>query len=1284
MLDRSDSNSISAQDQSPSLDSAIEQCVLELEKSVHPDINALIERFPEWKEEITEFLENWGGMERFAALVGDREPVDPSELPDDERRFGDYELLEKIGIGGMGVIYKARQVSLDRIVALKMILRVRHNRERFRMEAESAASLSHPNIVSIYEIGEHEKGRPFFSMQLIEGCDLKEYLSEHPISSTEAARITETVARAVHYAHQRGILHRDLKPANVLMDANGQPHITDFGLAKPIERDTELTRTGMIMGTPGYMSPEQASGKVKNLTIATDVYGLGAILYSLLTGDAPFTGDSSLELLRRVVDERPTSPRARKPGLERDIETVCMKCLEKSPERRYASPQLLADDLSRFLNNQPVKARPVSTPERIWRWCGRNPAIATLTGAVAALLIATTITAVSLAISERNSRLLSQENSRREAGLNSALNQALDRATQERANLLMTNGLWRASNQNVGEALPWFSEASKLYDKNPEQVRSNLIRCQSWLREHPMPIAAVVLGQKFFGDAHHDNVSFQPNGSAIMNRVGRQVVVWDYERDSLWNVSESFPNMSTATWSPDGKSLIVGLDDGRVVRANPVSRRSETITPTDSAVFEIKLVNHDRWLAIATANRIRFMDVATQKLVQQEFTCKRKVRKMITNSTGTRLVAIDYGSTAYVVSIDGVEMDELFDFHCQYYNVKDGERLLWPKFVKNDQALLARLDTRKIETLDVDSGERLGDVILASPTYSLSVAGDGQSFVSGCFNYAQHYRFSGLRAKKKSEDNSNSESTDPRLRCVPDFRFPHDNVVISTAMNNKGLVATAGWNNEVRLWNTEPLKSTTIHFDVPEKVVPEFVLPHQTKVRHVELSPDCTCLVTIQIDGLVRLWKIPDVETNGYDISAPPGGSLVKQVGEDQWLKCGMTKWTGHMIDATIHRTKDGSIVHGIPRANIWERGHLLDSDLAPNKKQMATIHAGVRRGEHFRDGNGLGGWLRFWSMPDGKLIHDPIAMPSEPRWVAYHPHENRLAVLTCLMQIVIVDTLTFEIKDIWESIPKARRTLSDKAILPANAINEQIEFSPDGHTLISWSSRKPGMWIWNYSEGELRLPKIANQELSIGGFAFSKDGKKVAIAGGDNPVARVLDLETGNFACDDMVHGSGVHSVSFSPDGQRLITGCRDGHARVFDWESGELLLKEISHDGAVVDAAFTPDSNFIVTLGRDNQLRVWNANDGSLALRPFSVPAGSSQLVISPDSRYVIAAGGDIRVTDLGELQSEPQLDLETARQISEILANKTISGGALVTLSTDEWKSKWQKFSTQRFPK
>ncbi len=315
--------------------------------------------------------------------------------------FGDYELVAEVARGGMGVVYRARQRALNRVVALKMILSGRlaspEDMHRFQTEAEAAAGLQHPNIVQIFEVGAIE-GQHYFSMQFIEGRTLAQRLAEGPLPSREAARYVRQIARAVHFAHQRDILHRDLKPSNILIDAADEPHITDFGLAKRLG-DSGHTRTGSVLGTPSYMAPEQAGGKIKELGPRTDVYGLGALLYELLTGRPPFKAETPMDTVMQVLENDPVPPRLLNPNVDAELQTVCLRCLEKDPQRRYPSAEAMADDLARYLNGDPIQARASSVFDWLARALDRSQHdVSFQTWSTMVLLLAGVIVAEHLAV----------------------------------------------------------------------------------------------------------------------------------------------------------------------------------------------------------------------------------------------------------------------------------------------------------------------------------------------------------------------------------------------------------------------------------------------------------------------------------------------------------------------------------------------------------------------------------------------------------------------------------------------------------------------------------------------------------------------------------------------------------------------------------------------------------------------------------------------------------------------------------------------------------------------
>jgi tetratricopeptide (TPR) repeat protein/tRNA A-37 threonylcarbamoyl transferase component Bud32 len=425
-----------------------------------------VEKYPELNPELRELLaqlteslsaaatiegptQTYHHVDKDNRTAKEQKPVEPLPLGLRLRYVGDYELLSVLGQGGMGVVYKARQISLHRDVALKMIrnseLATEDQIRRFQNEAEAVALFDHPGIVPIYEVGVHGDQR-YFSMKLIDGAGLDKRIKSSPLKPSDAAKLVAEIAEAIHHAHQRGLLHRDLKPANILIDAEGHPHVTDFGLVKRIEEESGLTITGAIMGTPSYMAPEQALGRSAQVTTASDVYGLGAILYAAITGRDPFQGDSVLETLEKVRQSPPEPPTSLNKKVPRDLEVICLKCLEKDQRLRYASAKELADDLERWLNGEPIIARPVNAAARAWMWCKRRPTLAALAGALAAAIVGGMIGIAwqwREAVFQRNAAVVAREAAEKNAQLAStqatlALNTIQDLINEVQTNLSFT------------------------------------------------------------------------------------------------------------------------------------------------------------------------------------------------------------------------------------------------------------------------------------------------------------------------------------------------------------------------------------------------------------------------------------------------------------------------------------------------------------------------------------------------------------------------------------------------------------------------------------------------------------------------------------------------------------------------------------------------------------------------------------------------------------------------------------------------------------------------------
>jgi WD40 repeat protein len=562
-----------------------------------------------------------------AALPSEAPSAQPVELPG-------YEILEEVGRGGMGVVYKARQVRLNRLAAVKMILAGGQAgpdaHARFQTEAEVVAALHHPNVVQIYEVGEHN-GLPFLSLEFLEGGNLAQKTAGKPQPPRAAAEMVETLARAVHFAHGRGLVHRDLKPANVLLTSDGVPKITDFGLAKQLESDAGRTRTGEILGTPSYMAPEQAAPGPSGVGPPADVYALGAILYELLTGRPPFQGDTPWDVLLQVQSAEPAPPRRLAPKTPADLETICLKCLQKEPPRRYSSAEALADDLRRFLTDRTIQARPAGPGERLWRWGRRNPALAAAAGLAAAAALALIALSVAFGVHQgRAAADLRREQKQTKAAEDRAVGlvQSLQEEGRQKsllarqsARLVLDQGQTRCEQGDIAVGMLSLAHGLEVApDDAPELAAVLRINLDAW-RGRLRPLRAVL--------DHPDMVAeympFSPDGKRLLTICHDGTVrLWDVATCQPVGILRVVHPGLVLAFSPDGKTIAsAGYD--KTVRLWSVETGEAIGRPmtTDGLADRLAFRSNGEILLTGGTDTVRLWSVKTGEAIGRAMTIDR-------------------------------------------------------------------------------------------------------------------------------------------------------------------------------------------------------------------------------------------------------------------------------------------------------------------------------------------------------------------------------------------------------------------------------------------------------------------------------------------------------------------------------------------------------------------------------------------------------------------------------------------------------------------------------------
>lgn len=1186
---------------------------------------------------------------------------------------------------------------------------------RFRIEAEAVARLQHPNIVQIHDVGEHN-GLPYFSLEFCSGGTLADQLNGTPLKPEKVASLVEQLARAMQAAHESNVIHRDLKPANVLLANDGAPKITDFGLAKKLD-EVGQTQSGAIMGSPSYMAPEQAAGKTKKVGPSCDVYGLGVILYECLTGRPPFKAATTVDTLWQVVSRDAVSPRSLLPNLSVDLNTICMKCLHKDPTRRYASAGELADDLRRFLNGKPVVARPVGRVEKLWRWCGRNPALATSLAAAMFALFAGVIVSTYFGI----------------------------------------NATWKAQEARLAQKKAEdFAAAEKQARKDTEDERKRT-ELQRRRAEKQRDLAEIHAYTAKLMQARDDYERRD-------GRLGLRVLnssQWDlrgWEHDHLWTRVSSKQTLrghagpvNDACYSPDGRRILSGSDDKTLKMWDAATGKEiRTLAGHAGAVKSVCFSPDGKQILSGGADKVlKVWDAETGNEVQTLTGHGGVVTGVCFHPDGNRVVSASSDKTVKVWNLKTGQVIFTLKGLGAVHSVclsPDGKR------IASGGGKLTGVYGGQIKVWDTDTGM----ILLSIPQRDLcarcvSFSPDGKQIVTcgGVFNtVSRHYSWNGIfRYDALTGRPAGANVHTMHRSAIHSARFSPDGqrvlsgsmdntVVLSDSRTRKAIFTFKGHSSPVNVVNFSPdgtrilsgsSDSTVKTWDAAKKqAVMTLTHPGNLQLRSSWYSPDGKRVLTCGIQGP----KLYDAET----------GRLIQSFEWTAWLSqlCAFSPNGKHFVSSaqsSIFRSRFTAGVWDVETARrvmtLKDNKERIDCILFSRDGRMVVTGAqdriirfwdavtgkelfsleghtsGVKCIHFSADGklliSGSGdsetaksGEVKLWNVAQRKVIRTLKSRTFPVSAVSFSPN-NRCIVFgdvdgSLTFQDLktekefVIPTFAGNVRSVRYS-PDGLRLYSghsDSTVRVWDAENghllfileghddrvECVDVSPDGRSIMSCSNDN-SVRIWNAQRSQRELV-LSGHKQEVRCVCISPDNERIASGGQDNTV-RVWDAVKGSelFACTE--HTECVRGVTFNPDSTRIASASDDGTVKLWDAGIGEVIHTYAGHSGAVNSVCFSPDGKRIVSGSADDTMKVWNVAGGKALMTLKGHTDAITSVCFSPDGKFLVSGSADRNVKIWNATNGKTVLTLtEHASSVTNVCFSP--DGKRLLSSSTDSSIKLW----------